>query len=432
MYERVSSKGGRGPRRAACGVGTGAQRGLRAPGRGSRAPLRTGFKARTGMRAPLWVMAGAVVTMLATAASGAIIATSAQVVTTVQELIDGAPASVSSDSAVFDGTAADLPIVASGALSSTELDGTVIAQAHSVSTFADPTRLATANPAEFGLEVGGFSNAESVAYTIFSTGTESRTVVFQRAGAGGAVAGEIAFRADGTQVVESTVFFSGAVIVWTRGEDDGEGDGDREDMLSALRVTVTTGGGTTVFDTRVTVTGDPGASDAVTTSGPIVAERVAMEDLIAEGVDASAAAVLADLAERANVTFVIVPRQQHRYSYTVTADEPLVLTAEFQANVRHAPRGTGAVAVWGRSFEMLAGLIEDAIPGIDGERVEMSMNDAAARRSVGAVARADETGTTTRATAPAMCGALGGGAPAMLLAGLGLSLVGRRGRRRMA
>jgi len=80
--------------------------------------------------------------------------------------------------------------------------------------FADPTRLDQPNPEEFALEVAGYSNVESVSYSVRSSAIESRTVVFTTEGNALAPV-EIDFDADGTREVESTVFMSGAIILWS-------------------------------------------------------------------------------------------------------------------------------------------------------------------------------------------------------------------------
>ena len=115
-------------------------------------------------------------------AVAAIISFDARVATTVQELMDGEPASVSSDDTQLADDASNLPLLALADLNSTDLDGVLVSVGQGFSEFRDPTRLDQPNPEEFALEAGCYSNAESVSYLVTASAVEERTIVFTTAG----------------------------------------------------------------------------------------------------------------------------------------------------------------------------------------------------------------------------------------------------------
>ena len=321
----------------------------------------------------------------ATTAEAAIIGVEARVESSVQALIDGTPGSISSDSVEFGAESPELPIVSSAILISEDLGGELLARGESVSAFNDPTRLDRPNPAELGLELACFSNTPSLSYSVAGSTVESRRILFSSFG--GEVPVEIAFSFDNTRLIESTVFFSGAIVLWAT-----DAATELDAMSAEIRVTVTASGNPDpLFATSITIDGAPFDRSPPTTTGPIIVEEVSVEDLAAEGIDATAVAAIEQLAQSALVRVILVPFQEHTYSYMVTADRELTVTATMEASVRNAAGGSGAAVVLGRSFDMLSVLIEEAIPGIDGESLQASVNAANARRAIGAVATAAQT-----------------------------------------
>jgi hypothetical protein len=338
-------------------------------------------------------------------ASAAIIDTDAVVSTTVQELIDGVPASVTNDSEQHEADAPVLPLVASGDLLSTDLDGVLVARGQALSEFSDPTRLDEPNPEEFALEVASFSSADSVSYSVTSLAEEARTVVFTTSGSALAPP-EIDFGTASTQRVESRIFLSGAVIFWST-----EPGRELDDMLSEFRVTVTReDSGDKLFETTLTI--DGGETDRLRrgSTGPIRSEVVNLNDLRDEGVDEGTISILARVENEGTLIVVVIPPQEHSYTYTVTANEPLVLRAEFSTRVQNIPDGTGIAATLGRPFENLVDFIEEGLPGVDGRALQRSINAAVNARAIGLV-------TPPRSSAgwPAdnLCGALGFGSAAL-------------------
>ncbi len=348
------------------------------------------------------------------AGRAAIIATDGEVLTTVQELIDGQPGSVNSDREALDGDSSRLPLVASSALTSTDLSGTLISLGQSAVELADPYRLDQPNPEEFALEVACYSNAESVSYSVTGLAREMRTVVFTGS-SDSPVSPEIEFGPGSRREVESRVFLSGAVVIWSV-----EALPDLAGISAELRVTITgQPGRRRLFETGLVLgqgAADPGRG---TSTGPIRFEQVGLDELIEAGIDDRTAQILQSVADDGTLIVFVIPPQEHTYIYSVTADEPLTLTAEFEARVRNVPGKTGVAAAWGRPFSGLAEFIAHGLPGVDGQALQRSVNLAMARR--GPVRNSPDTRLERVLTGP-ICGALG--IVPLAVIGLGLFLMG--------
>lgn len=318
--------------------------------------------------------------VLASSATATVIDTSASVTTSVQELTAGVPGSVINDSATSVADLSNLPLLASGSLTSTDLNGVLDSRGQAFGEFLDPTRLDQPNPEEFGLEVASYSNSGSVVYSVGSQVEELRTVIFTTAGSP-ITAPEIDFGPFGTQTVESRVFFNGAVIFWAT-----QPNVDLTDMLAEVQVVVTRNDiGATLFSTTLSVAGQTAGAVNASAEGPLQFEIVQLSELATLGIDGQSMALLQSLERDGSLVVVVIPEQEHRYSYTVTANAPLVLNARFSARVLNKPGGTGAAVVLGRPFDNLAGFIGDALPGVNGDDVERSVNAATAARTIGLV-----------------------------------------------
>lgn len=319
------------------------------------------------------------------AAVAEVVGTTARVSTTVQELIVGQPGSVNADAVE---TPSELPLIASAALDTTELDGTRSSIGQGFSVFEDPARLDEANPQEFALETACYSNAPDVSYLVDGNATETRTVVFSREELNpGAV--------QSSREVVSRVFLSGAVIFWSQTPVTGSDDLGAD---VAFRVT-RDDGAEELFATSLSVA----AAGETLATGPIVFETVGLGEL-ASLVDETTLAILHQLEEDGELTVIAISQQEHEYEYTATVDEPIALTATLEVQVRNAPAGTGVAAVMGRPFQELADFIEEALPGTDGDALQRSLNKSIARRNIGLVPSAD----APPAPATRSCGAMDG------------------------
>lgn len=341
---------------------------------------------------------------------GEIVRTQARVETMVQELIDGAPGSVNADDGEFTADGVVLPLSASATLTSTDLDGTLVSLGQGFSEFSDPTRLDQPNPEEFALEVACYSNAESISYSVNGVAAEARTVLFTRQG-NSAAPPEISFGLDSTREVESRVFLSGAVVLWST-----NAEANLDGLRADLTVTITRGEDVTpLFETTLTVNGgdiNPSAT------GSIRFDRVDLFELETLGLDAASLTVLQQVEAVGSLLVVVIPPQVHAYRYVVTADDEFTLNADLEVRVRNAPGGTGVAAVLGRPFQDLADFIERGLPGVDGETIQRSLNKAIADRELVLVPSHD---TTRLIPMPRLCGA-GGAAMIGLLFFLGLQL----------
>ncbi|MDO8632025.1 MAG: hypothetical protein Q7R41_16190 [Phycisphaerales bacterium] len=354
----------------------------------------------------------AAICALTARALGAVVAVDASVVTAVQELIDGQPASVNADDDSRNADGSNLPLLAAADVVSTDLEGSLVAHGRGFATFADPTRLDQPNPEELALETACFSNAESVSYLVTATAAETRTLRFARS--------EVAFASDGTRDVESVIFVSGAIVLWSAepgGESDqgGSGHGDLGGMSSEISFVVSRGGGVEapLFQTSLVVQGDDQGGVASEADGPIEFEAIGLNELADRGVDEATIDILQQVADQGVLMVLAIPRQEHIYRYVVGANEPFELSAKLEARIRNAPNGTGVAVAMGRPFSELANFIEQGLPGVKGGSLQRAVNDSVAARVGGNRMPSDGTARDVPRWTP--CGALGGEALLMVL-----------------
>jgi hypothetical protein len=355
----------------------------------------------------------AAICALTARALGAVVAVDASVVTAVQELIDGQPASVSADDDSRNANGSNLPLLAAADVVSTDLEGSLVAHGRGFATFADPTRLDQPNPEELALETACFSNAESVSYLVTASAVETRTLRFARS--------EVTFASDGTRDVESSVFVSGAIVFWSA--DPGA---DLGGMSSEISVIVSRGGvEAPLFQTSLVVQGDGQGGVASEADGPIEFETIGLNELADRGVDEATIGILQQVADQGVLIVLAIPLQEHTYRYIARANEPFELSAKLEAHIRNAPNGTGVAVAVGRPFSELADFIEQGLPGVKGESLQRAVNDSvAARAGGGHMAPSDGTARDVPRWTP--CGALGGEALLMLF--MPLTMVPNRRR----
>lgn len=299
----------------------------------------------------------------------AIVNTTGSVETVIQELVDGAIASTSSATDSLDTDQSNFPLLASGELTTSDLDGTSLSLGQGFSQFLDPTRLNQPNPESFALEVSSYSNAADTAYVVTSTASETRTVLF--AGPDNpTLQAEIQFDDDLTREILSRVYLSGAVVLWST-DDDVNLNG----LVADITVTITNGAtGEILFGTTLSVDVNTGGTVSTTTTGAIRVQQVNINAFINSQVDEDTANILQEVVENGTLIILTIPEQFHNYTYTVTADAPFLLTANLEMTVRNVPGGTGIAATLGRPFENLAEFIEEGLPGVDGETIEKTIN----------------------------------------------------------
>lgn len=357
----------------------------------------------------LFAAAGWVGLLSPNEAAGAVLDLGASLTVRVQELIDGEPASFSENLATFPAEGVTLPLTASGRVESTDLDGMLVAVGQGFAEFSDPTLSQADNPEELALEVACYSNAPNVVYSVTAAAEETRTIVFTNNAGSDIAAPEFQFRRDGTREIESRVFISGAILVWTP-DLDTDDDGFPNTSLDGLSVDVALtvsrlddeddADPEALFETSVSMTGAGDTLNGPDASGSIVIEESDIDALVDEGLDETSADVLRTVAENGTLTIVIIPRQEHPYRYEVLANETFLLRAELTADIRNVTDGSGIAVAIGRPFGQLTDFIEHALEGTSPTTVEQSINAVVAKNDVGLIP-ADGT------DGPRMCGALG-------------------------
>jgi len=332
----------------------------------------------------------------------------ADVSATVQELIDDAPASVTTESDQISLLSGPFPAAAIGELVSVDLDGARVSEGYGLARLEDPTRLQQANPEEFRLEAGCYSNADNVAYIVETEATETRNLIFSPDSDP-----ELVFDDNGALTVESTVYLSGAVLVWST-----VSDADLTGLEGEIVVNVTQDDADTVFEGSISLVTDGPSAPSFATTGPLRVTALTLEDITAQGeLDDATIAELARIEETGSLLILALESQSHTYTYDVVADTPLTLTATMRVHLRVPPGGVGVAATLGGPFEDLAALVTEGLSGTDGEGVARAINTAAGL--------AEPVATPAN---PPLCGILG--IESMILLIAPLVCAGRRiGRR---
>jgi len=337
-------------------------------------------------------------------ARGAVFGGSLSTSTRVQEVIDGEAGSVTSDEAEADLLYGELPVLSETALSSTDLNEVLVSQGRGLAQVDDPARLDQPNPEELRLEAACYSTAANIEYMVSTTATERRNIVFTTAGSRIADP-EINFRADGTQTIESSVFLSGIVVVWTTGNDV-----DLTGLDGVIDITITSDE-QPVLSTTLSVSVDDQGAVTFDVTGPLTVTELAVDDLVEQGVlDTTTIDQLRSVAETGSLLMLAIADQEHAYQYEVTADQPLVLQADMSIDLHTPAGGVGMAATLGGPFENLAQYVTETLPGVDGAAVQRAINAATFTPSPweGAGGRADSATTPTpTATSTPLCGVFG-------------------------
>lgn len=363
---------------------------------------------------------GLLVMAAALCARAEIVDIQANVNSEVREFVAGQEASFDDSKEGFPETSNTLPIQALAGLGEFDepTDGT--RGARGIADFADPRLSATSNPEEFGLEAVSFSRAD-VHYVVDVAADELRTIVFS--------ADELASNRPGptgstsNRLVSSTVFLSGAVVVWSQ-----DPNRDLSGLSAAFDFVITQQrpslDSEVVFDATVLVEGTASGEVQVTQSS-ILGSVLGGPELLTQLLGESAAGVVADLETLGNVHILLLPTQPVAYAYEVAVGEEFTLLAETRINLVNLPAGTGAAAVFGRPFTDLAATIQPSLKAATGPDVQRLVNRAIQQTQPPAPA-ATPASTATPIRTP-FCGSMG--AEALLLPAVGFGLFS--GRRRL-
>ena len=368
----------------------------------------------------LQVSAASLILAIGAVSQASVLSTRATVSTTVQELVSGEAGSVTSDSDALGDDPSVLPISATGNLLTTDLNGVLLATGQGLSVFSQPNLVGQNNPEEFALEVGCYSNSDTVSYEVDGQADETRTLLFATEG-NPLAAPDLGFGFGSTRLVQSRIFLSGAVIFWSDDPTQSLADMVAELTVNVIRLDT----GATLFSTGLTVSGLSAGSAIPTTAGPLQFDLISLSELASDGVDAASIAILEAVRDDGTLIIVAIPDQQHAYTYTVTADEVFDIQASFQVRVQNVPGGTGVTATWGRPFAELTDFVDQGLPGVDGLALQKAVNRAVERRAIQNV-----ISSQTVTTPGGLCGALG--VEMLPIVALGLFLTLGRTRRRLA
>ena len=338
-----------------------------------------------------------------TPALGAILQVDATVTAQVQQFIGGQEGSLDSAFEEFNATTATLPIEVAAELRPPEGAASNGFVAAAFADFRDPTLSTSRNPQEFGLETGAYTPEPDISFSSQAVATETRRVAFSST--------DLNLGLGETQrQVFSSVFVSGAAIVWSPAPAR-----DLTGLSVRLHVTVerleAENEPVVVFDGLLTAAGGPDGTLTVDSPDGIQFELGGPELLSAA--DGSTAETLQqELAALGDVQVLLVPDQELSYSYAAQPDVEFQLRATLESEVVSLPGGTGLDAVFGRTFETLAGLIADSTASFaKGEATQAALNAAI----LAGRTRVEPDEATLATPRGPLCGALGGGT-------LGLSL----------
>jgi hypothetical protein len=276
----------------------------------------------------------------------------------------------------------------------------------------DPTRATPGrNPEELSLEASCASDdADESDFDVESTVRETRLVRFSAAELGNPI--------DGTRLVQSAIFPSGAVFLWSSdGSRDLTGLGAEMDIV-IRRVPLSADGqeGDAEELLRLSVALQGGPAGAVNeSSSPGLSTLVV--DVTA--LPAIPGLPLGDVSGLAVARALIIPDGQTvSYEYDATVDVEFLIEAEVTATVSNLSGGTGVVSVFGRSFGDAARIIEIGVSPGTAKALEARLNKAmttfASVRSPGG-----------------LCGAMGVESAMVLIVPVGWAVVPRWNRRRV-
>jgi len=354
-------------------------------------------------------------TWSAAPAAGELVRFDATLEARTQEFVAGEPVSFDESFEEFLVTSTELPIRVIAQLVLPTEDESLVAASQGFADFYEPTIPPDGNPEELALEVNCFSIAPAVSYEVRAVAIEERLIRFSEDELG-----------SGPQVerdVESSVYLSGAVIVWSQ-----DGARDLTGLDAEMTFTVEQSGdgdtgGTEVFRAAVRLEGGPGGQISASVDGEIDLLFGPFETVYPEGDrDAGLAEAFSVLGD---VHLLLIPEQDLRYVYSARAGEEFELRAAFTAAAANLPGGTGVSAVFGRGFEGLADLLSEAFDSSAADDIEAGVN----RAQLAAQSSHDGESPAVRRTTGGACGALGIEAPlfgSLVLAPFVMRRTGRR------
>lgn len=371
-----------------------------------------------------WLAVPLTIAFLPSTAFGEVINLDAVLEARTQQFVNGEP--VSSDEVFedFGLTSTTLPIQVISYLEEPTPTNELIAAGQGIADVDDPDLSAGENPEELGLEADAFSIDAEIAYQVTASAVEERTIRF--------TTGELSAAPGEEREVESSVFLSGAIIVWSL-------DPARDLTGLSAEVTFTVdqfrpddSDGVTVFRSSMGVRGSPDGEAEPFSEGEVFRAGEWVSEGIATFEFGGPETILNPdepnplleeyLAALGRTHVMLIPDQKIDYIYSAEVGEEFDLVATFEVDLTNLPDGTGVSAVFGRGFQALSDMIDEAFADVDGQAVEAGVNLAQARSVAPQSVQAgtDEAATGVDggrrgASSGSLCGSLGFEAVGMLL-----------------
>ncbi len=343
----------------------------------------------------------------AASVSAEVVSITADLRSIVRSSIDGAEDSFDEAIEIFDENGQALPISTRANLESRTGDDQVQAEALAISDFSDPSTSLFRNPQEIGAEANCFS-LDGTSYDMETMVSERRVIEFS--------AVELNFPPDDMETVQSAIFPSGVIGVWSLNEGIDLTGLSADLIFTVDRIDLDEGGNeggrTQLIAQRIALRGD-GMDVILEQTEGISVISGGLEILPGDGgsdvdVDAIATARVA-----------VIPAQQINYEYDVIVGERFILEATVAISARNLANGTGVTAVLGRPFDNAAEIIDLGVPSATARRLESRMNLALSTFEV------DDGGLVSPDIRIPFCGVMG-----VETAGLAILLTGWRRRSR--
>lgn len=222
--------------------------------------------------------------------------------------------------------------------------------------------------------------------------------------------------------VRSTVFVSGAVLVWSADpQRDLEGLG--ADLEFVVEQRLPESDPVVVKNVGLRIEGAAGGAVIFTPVGDLFAFAGGPE-ILSPVLGFTSQQLLQEIASLGRLRLVIVPPQGLTYAYDAPVDVPFSLQATVRIKTVNLPGDTGVAAVFGRSFAELAQAV-GATSGmkVSGEATQASVNRAV---STAQAPRIEPTDAAARSRGTLPCGVLGAEALLLPVGLVGLAWLPRR------
>lgn len=290
--------------------------------------------------------------LLPRSASAVVTTVDAEVSAAVVEFEDGALINSVSAFEDLDDTTGQFPIETEVVLIPADEDDD-FSGAFAVMSIDDPTTATLPNPAEFGVNIGVFSDMPGITHTSDGSAVETREVTF--------TADEIDASPDTPLTARSFFFVDGIILIWSQ---VGQTDLSNTLATTSLHISQTRSiddspEELSLIDASLSLSGAAdGSADAIVT-GDLDAANVIVLDL---------SDAIADLGQ---LHVMFVPALAIPYTYDALTDEEFELQASISANVANR-FGTGAAVVLGADLESLASLISQ-VTGSDAATTALNL-----------------------------------------------------------